>query len=198
MCHNSLDFGLNLRCFFVYDDIVCCKCREMLVKCNRIVMLADLKVRALYQYTESFQKLIIQFKELGDEALADIVIYPFTKKLHRQYRRYTAVGIPSSPTKVHQRGFSHVELMFRLLDLEYREVFEKDEFSQKQQSFITRSEVSRHITLEMAANLSGPILLVDDLLTTGATMLTCYRLLQAQGYYVEALVGAISTKLLEA
>ena len=86
ICDNSLDYGLDLRHFLTNSDIVCCNCRKMLVECRRIVVLADLRVKALYKYNEFYQKLIIRYKEYGDEALADIVVYPFTKKLHKQYQ----------------------------------------------------------------------------------------------------------------
>jgi competence protein ComFC len=169
----------------------------MLVECRRNVLLAGLRVKALYQYNDFYHRLIVQYKEYGDEALCDVVVYPFIKKLQKRYRGYTAVGVPSSLSKYNERGFSHVELMFRKLALDYREVFYKDEFIQKQQSYRTRKEISKHISLERELNLKGPILLVDDLVTTGATLLACYSLLRELGYEVEALVGAVSVKLLK-
>ncbi len=197
ICGNKPDYGLELRYFFYNNDIVCCNCRKMLVECKRIVLLTDLKVRALYQYNDFYHQLIIQYKEFGDEALSDIIVYPFIKRLQRRYRGYTLVGVPSSISKLKTRGFSHVEKMFRLLALDYREVFYKDEFIQKQQSYHTRKEISKHISLVKELNLKGPILLVDDVVTTGATLLACYELLRELGYEVEALVGAVSMKLLK-
>ena len=89
-----------------------------------------------------------------------------------------------------------MEKMFRLLDLKYQEIFLKDEFCQKHQGYRTRQEIARHIYLKDEVP-SGPLLLVDDLLTTGASIQTCYRLLKARGCQVEVLVGAVSTRLLK-
>jgi len=169
----------------------------MLVECRRIVVLAGLEIRSLYQYNEFYRKLLIQYKEFGDEALKDVVIYPFVNKLRKQYNGYTLIGVPSSLSKYKMRGFSHVKKMFELLALDYREVFYKDEFIQKQQRYCTRKEISKHITLVDEEELKSPILLVDDLVTTGSTLLACFRLLSEKGYRVKALVGAVSMKLLK-
>lgn len=193
ICDKNLENGLNLRHFLLNDDLICCNCRNLLVLCKRIVVFKELKVRALYQYNDFYRKLIIQYKELGDEALADIIIYPFAKKLHTQYHGYTVCGVPSSWQKLEIRGFSHVEKMFRLLQLEYQEVFVKDDVLQKQQKYSQRTSIQQHIFLKESILIKSPILLVDDIMTTGQTLWTCYQLLKARGYQVTALVGAISS-----
>ena len=80
--------------------------------------------------------------------------------------------IPSSKNHEKERGFSHVKEMFELLGLPYLEILEKrEEIKQSSLSRKKRWENRTNIVYNghrIKENLK--ILLVDDVMTTGATL----------------------------
>lgn len=154
-----------------------------------MVYLKDLKCRILYEYNDAFSALLIQYKELCDEALYPVFLSPDAEKLQRRYRGYTLVCPPSSFKKRRERGFDHVEKMFSVLSLPILSPFYKvDDFSQKKGGKIARQHVGTHIRLQQDAQLpESPILLIDDVVTSGNTLLSCYELLKKEGREIEAL-----------
>lgn len=97
----------------------------------------------------------------------------------------TVTSVPTSSVNRRVRGFDHVSLIAKRLarqnSLFYQEILEKT--SSSTQHFKTRTErfesASREISIKKA--VSEPILLVDDIYTTGATVQTCVRLLKQAG-----------------
>ncbi|MGB4984828.1 MAG: hypothetical protein WBO70_03525 [Erysipelotrichaceae bacterium] len=188
ICHKDLSNGCDILTYFSNNDIICCKCRKKLVSYSCIVEVKYLRLKALYKINDYFWSLIIRYKEKYDEALAGIFIHPFLKDLKKQYQGYTIIGVPSSLTKIKERGFNHLEMMFKALELPYYDLFEKDNYLQKKQNKFRRDEISNHIRLLDHQRIATPILLVDDVVTTGSSILCCYELLVNYGYQVEVLV----------
>lgn len=103
---------------------------------------------------------------------------------------------PSSFSALSKRGFSHVEKMFGILGMKMISPFVKDEVEQKHKSQIERKEIEKYIHLvEDLPN--SPLLLVDDICTTGSTLLAMYHQLQNHRYPVKALVCCCHAKYVE-
>ncbi|MEA5018052.1 MAG: hypothetical protein VB009_04980 [Erysipelotrichaceae bacterium] len=166
--------------FLIQSDNICQKCRNGFAKDKNTINHEGLLIEHLYDYNDYFSQLLIQYKELNDEALAPVFIKPYLSYLKNKYRGYELVPVPSRKAKKEARGFDHIKLIFAELNLSYSEIFENNAmYDQKGKSLIERQAIKDHIKLS-SFNLSrdSKILIVDDLITTKATMFACYQLIK--------------------
>lgn len=190
-CLKSIRDDNSLNEIFMVDDVLCSKCRYKMKYQPKIINLDGLKVRGLYRYEGLTRKLIIQYKEYLDEALASCFLYPFIKQLKERYHDRYLVRIPSTDSAYKKRGFDHVREIFSLLDCPFLDVLTNDsDKQQKELSFFQRQEISKHIHLKSSyINMKGKkILLVDDILTSGSSIRAAYKLLKDKCKSIEALV----------
>lgn len=153
--------------FFNPQDILCVSCRSKLIAKPVKITIDDFVVYALYPYEPTFQRLLIQYKDLFDEALAPIFLYPYRKQLRKWFKGKKVVPIPSHESHIQQRGFDHVPLMFASLNLEVEEVLEK--VSQRHQA---RSHfMQRHdLLFRLKKKIIGSVILIDDMCTTSESL----------------------------
>jgi predicted amidophosphoribosyltransferase len=119
--------------------------------------------------------------------------------LPRLIKGTIVMGVPSSSRAVRQRGFSHVELFAREFaekrKLKYQQYLERA--SSETLHFLSKKErIALGASLFKIKDMALPetVLLVDDILTTGTTMLAATRLLKQSGVqHVYAMVIARQT-----
>lgn len=176
ICFNSIMTEANLFQLFYYSDIICCKCRRQLIRSKRNQNLNGLKIESFYLYEEWSSKLLLQYKELWDEALAPVFLYPFQKEIQKKYKGYSLVPIPSTKEKYQQRGFSPVIKMFECCGMEVIDVLSKKrDVEQKNQRKSQRSKIE--FQLKELDFSKKKLLLIDDVVTTGSSMRAAYTLL---------------------
>lgn len=176
------------------DDVLCRACRGSWKAAPGMFMAGGIRAEAPWLYEDAFSSCLLQYKEAGDEALGDVFLWPVRHRLARKWRGWTLLLMPGTEEKRRQRGFSHLRGMFACLGLRMEEPFLlKEQFSQKNRSPSERQRMAHNIVLKPGARLPQKVLLCDDTITTGATVLGAYAALPP-GLKVRILCASANVK----
>ena len=173
---------------FVISDNLCCDCRKQMKYKKVSIKLRDLSVESFCLYDGINRDMLIQYKELFDEALYPLFFYPIRKYIKKKYHGYVIVDIPSHKSKVDTRGFNHLNRMLEVIDLPHASLFVKTNLlEQKHLSLSQRLENKHHLVELVDVVPKAPILIIDDVCTSGSTLLAVYEKLKGHKYPVKAL-----------
>lgn len=156
------------------------------------------------RYEGSSRKLIHKFKFGGRERLAVLLANLLCAQLHRNVAMDSidmVVPVPLHYRRLYSRGYNQAYLIARevaktfSLPLEASAIFRKHRTPA--QWSLSRAErfanMKKAFALRRGSAISGKrILLVDDIMTTGATMYEAARLLKKSG--AAAVVGAVAAR----
>ena len=157
-----------------------------------------IKVLALYDYDDLFKDLIYKFKGCYDYELHSIFLEQFKNELKFFYHGYKVVTAPSFIDDDRKRGFNHIVEIYKSLDLEILDVFEKTEkFKQADHNFRERKKIKNYIKIKGEIPKDCKILVVDDIYTTGSTLKTMISLLKNSGIKDIKTLVLCKTKLVE-
>jgi len=134
----------------------------------------------IYEYDDHMKKLIYQFKGCRDYELKDAFVAPFKKELKMRFRDFFLVRLPSYEGDDIERGFNHVEEIFKCLKLPFINcLYKTKKYKQSARNFEERQEISKVIVIKNGEKLMGKkILIVDDISTTGASLKTAVNLIR--------------------
>ena len=153
----------------------------------------DVPFHAIYPYHEAYQSLLYLYKGCGDIELSGVFLERLLPLLNLKYRNYILVPAPSHVTKVAERGFDHVPLMFEGLGKKIIPLLCKTkDVKQSDLSSKDRHRVGDILALVDKPDLSKEkVLFVDDVFTTGSTARACIKLLKKlKPKKIEALIVA--------
>lgn len=171
MCGKKMREEGSLEDLLFSNDLLCSQCRSRWQRLDRHFRIDHIPALASWAYNEAFASTLLQFKECGDEALAEVFLYPMARQLRSRYAGWTLLPMPSSRSKQEQRGFFALGEIYRQLDLPLLECFEKTEdLDQTGRSYDQRLAMRSRIRLKEGIEIPRRIVLVDDVCTSGSTL----------------------------
>lgn len=190
LCFEKLNENCTLTQFLFPTDSLCYRCRSQMIVYNRTKKINQLSVHILYVYNDFIENMLYQWKEQKDVALKRCFLQMFKKQIEKKYKHYTIVYMPSSDEKTKKRGFHTLEELTCDINLNKVELFEKTkDMKQSLQSYEKRKEIGKYIRLKEHVKIpETKLLLIDDVCTTGSTLLCAYSLLKKHKYEIKALV----------
>ncbi len=156
------------------------------------------RVRVSTTYTGSAKALIWQIKLNGAQAAGRLMARQMAHQLNDEDNELLLVPVPTATSRVRQRGYDQARLLARELNrqtgLPYLDCLARH--GQTHQHGTSRQE--RLLQLESAFRVKNSrtvqnkhILLIDDVVTTGATLTSAAQVIKNTGArYIEALVFA--------
>lgn len=198
-CMEDLHTKVELIDYLSKKTILCGKCRNQMQPLFQMFYIKEMNVFAFYQYNRFLEGMLFQYKEGRDSALANVFFYDIKTYIEKKYRNYTIVLMPSSTQKNNERGFYALAEMTHQIKLPKISPFVKvSNRKQSRQRIEEREKIKDNMILNPNVLLpKGPLLLLDDVMTTGSTMKSAYTLLAHHEYPLKICVLALHELLLE-
>lgn len=183
--------------FLIRHDFLCREHESLLKSKLKIAIVKDQEVNYFMPYTSEIAALLFRYKEHADIPLCGCIFYPYKRQIEKLVRNCVVVIVPSSEIKTQKRGFHPLKLAIEIIGLKPYDIIIKDSSEdQKKKSKSERS--STKFIIEKSITLpSRKVILFDDVLTSGHSLLTCKELLEKQGYQVNLCVFSIHTSWLD-
>jgi predicted amidophosphoribosyltransferase len=157
------------------------------------------------KYSPIASRVLLSAKESGQAAADQLLISAISHALNFFVKRYGSgnlIGIPSRKSATRKRGRNFmVEITESVAKVESTKALDilRHTRSVRDQSQLDAEQRSRNIAGAFTASINpsnldsygnnGPLIIVDDLITTGATLAEAIRALRTAGY---AVIGAVT------
>lgn len=197
ICMKDSDEGKNVFEYFKEETFLCGNCLHKCIPFPHIYEYEGLRIKTLYIYNDFMESILFQFKEGKDIALKHIFYTLIKQKDFDKYKGYTIVYMPSSDIKNKERNFFALAEIYNHISLPKQNLLIKTkDIKQSLQTVENRKKIKNHIKLVKPLPTT-PILLVDDVLTTGSTLISAYQLMKQHTYKIEAIVLCVHPRFVE-
>lgn len=194
MCGKQLGSSGNWQEMLFEEDLLCHSCRSQWIASKQKFIIDGIRADSDWEYEGGFAKCLLQYKECNDEALHEIFLNLYRKKLRHRYHGCTLLLIPSTEEKNRERGFHHLPGIFECLGLNMLEPFDKVLIEQqKELSRAGRQKMRHGIRLKPNIGLPKKIVLCDDVITTGSTIRGALNCLEKSDHCIRIYACAVAS-----
>jgi predicted amidophosphoribosyltransferase len=179
---------------------ICSECRSSWHPHYYRTKVDGLTVHSSLLYTPTASKIILAAKESGLKRADELVIDAIVLALQRSKLDLTLsrlVPIPSSKSSQRRRGRSFIVDLVHQISLRTGiEVVDCLQLSRRvlDQSGLHRQERTTNLAgaFRVSSHVRGELILVDDVVTTGATLREAFRAVNSQGFHAVGSVSAVT------
>lgn len=194
-CAASLSVHGGRRCTvcgkpIISELIQCVRCRTATVSFDGAF--------PLYSYTGAARKLLIAYKAKKRRSLANFLALRLAQEITVRFPGYTIVPVPPRPGKLRKEGWDQVDLLAGILErnlsLPVARLLVRKKGGDEQKTldregrrnnvmgrYILKADSCATDSGRAVVIMPGKVLLLDDIMTTGATLSECASVLKAHG-----------------
>ena len=181
---------------------VCSKCRKFWNPHFYVQTIEELKIYSAIRYSPVARSILLGAKEnsyaIADELMIDALLNCLYRLPSQVLRKATLIPIPGSKRAIRKRGRDFIFDLTKEVSLRSGVPMVSGIYIERRlldQSGLSAVDRKRNISGAFAFDktvqkIDGEILLVDDLVTTGATLLEAKRALNKSGFSVNRAITA--------
>ena len=178
----SLNKCLSCKDQILEDQCLCLSCEKGIRKVQGAYNLDNIDTYSVAYYAQSIKRLIINFKYSGDFYCGEYLAKLLKEKFEEEKLDGDLITfVPSSKKALKKRGFNQCEVLAKTLskELGIPYINTLDRVKQgKEQKRLSREEriLNMQAAFKVKNNLllkGKKIILIDDVVTTGATLIAC-------------------------
>jgi len=179
------------RCsaLLISEHILCFPCKELIKENNGIKNNLINRSFFLYPYIKEYVDIVLYWKNEGMRSLSPFFAFFIARFIKKNpiLQGYTIVPVPPRPKKLKLLGWDHIEDISTFLECYYhlpvlRVLARHDGHTQKGLSKKERElNMIGQFYIKKGAKLPKKAIILDDVITTGATIKTCISILKKGG-----------------
>ncbi len=168
------------RCGRLTSEKLCADCRSW---GNGTTDLLEFN-HSIFTYNKMMQDIITKWKYRGDYILGNIfksyVIEAFKIRFAFLEKDFVAIPIPLSEERMKERGFNQAQVLAEFLPVQHADILTR-KHGIKQSKRTRMERISAENPFFIGQHINNPVILVDDIYTTGTTLRHAARLLKEHG-----------------